>query len=74
LANWKTLGETRGDFSVTQPKDRKMNILTIEKYEDFGHALPDFEKSKLALALKNTEDALTPKSELIVVETIEDRL
>lgn len=51
-----------------------MYILTVDKYEDFGHALPDFEKSKLALALRHTTDALQPKSEVIVVETIEDTL
>ena len=51
-----------------------MQILTLDKYEDFGHALPDFEKSKLALALQQTTDALEPKSEIIIVETAEDTL
>lgn len=51
-----------------------MQILTLEKYEDFGHCLPDLEKQKLALALADATDALKPKSELIVVETLEDSL
>jgi|TARA_B100000073_G_C23659953_1_gene544136 hypothetical protein len=53
-----------------------MQIIAIEKY-DWGHALPDIEKPKIAKAIEGVTEnilAFKPQSELIVVETIEDTL
>ena len=53
-----------------------MQIIAIEKYE-WGHALPDIEKPKIAKAIEGVTEnilAFKPQSELIVVETIEDTL
>ena len=51
-----------------------MQIIAIEKY-DWGHALPDIEKPKIAIeGVTENILAFKPQSELIVVETIEDTL
>lgn len=50
-----------------------MQLVMVQKYV-WGHCVPDVEKGKLALALEQTSEALTPSSELIIVETTEDSL
>ena len=52
-----------------------MLVLTYDKF-NWGHAVSDENKSKLALALEDTTKGLKvePKTELIVYETIEDTL
>jgi len=55
-----------------------MLVLTLDKF-NWGHAVSDKDKSKLALALEETSkslllDAKEKKSELVVYETPEDYL
>ena len=50
-------------------------ILSIPIYEDWGHALPKLEKPKLATALEQSKQELTPsepKAEVVIIETAED--